>query len=120
LFLSELNRIGTILEQALAMKVPAEVYAPSPRPYQGLGEVTYPLRGWTATVTRCGRICWKRRKISLSTVFVGQNVGVRQVSDRIWLASFMDYDLGFFDDETARVEPIANPFSPNMLPMSSE
>jgi hypothetical protein len=31
------------MESALAMKVPAEVYAPSPRPYRGLGDVDYPL-----------------------------------------------------------------------------
>jgi len=80
--------------QALAMKVPAEVYTPSLRPYRGLPEVDYPLHDWTATVTRCGRICWKRRKINVSTVFAGQDVGVRQVSDRIWLVSSMDYDLG--------------------------
>jgi len=106
--------------QALAMKVPAEVYTVSPRPYHGLTEVEYPLHDWTAIVTRCGRICWKRRKINLSTVFAGQKVGVRQVSDRIWLVSFMDYDLGYFDDESCRLEPIENPFSPKVLPMSPE
>ncbi len=106
--------------QALGMKVPGDLYTPSPRPYRGLCEVDYPLHDWTATVTRCGRICWKRRKINLSVVFAGQNVGVRQVSDRIWLVSFMDYDLGYFDDETCRLEPIENPFSPKVLPMSPE
>jgi transposase InsO family protein len=106
--------------QALAMKVPAEVYRPSTRPYRGLQDVDYPLHDWTATVTRCGRICWNRRKINLSTVFAGQDVGVRQVSDRIWLVSFMDYDLGYFDDKTCRLEPIENPFSPKVLPMSPE
>ena len=53
-------------------------------------------------------------------MFAGQDVGVRQVSDRIWLVTFMDYDLGFFDDETCRLEPIANPFGPKVLPMSPE
>ena len=106
--------------QALAMKVPAEIYKPSPRPYRGLQDVDYPLHDWTATVTRCGRICWNRRKINLSAVFAGQDVGVRQVSDRIWLVSFMDYDLGYFDDETCRLEPIENPFKPRVLPMSPE
>jgi putative transposase len=106
--------------QALGMKVPSDLYTPSPRPYRGLSEVDYPLHDWTATVTRCGRICWHRRKINLSIVFAGQNVGVRQVSDRIWLVSFMDYDLGYFDDETCRLEPIENPFSPKVLPMSPE
>jgi putative transposase len=117
-FIEQYNRERP--HQALAMKVPAELYKPSSRPYCGLQDVDYPLHDWTATVTRCGRICWNRRKINVSTVFAGQDVGVRQVSDRIWLISFMDYDLGYFDGETYRLEPIANPFSPNVLPVSPE
>jgi hypothetical protein len=38
-----------------------------------------------------------------------------QVGDRIWLVSFMQYDLGYFDDETCRLEPIENPFGPKVL-----
>jgi len=53
-------------------------------------------------------------------VFAGQNVGVRQVGARIWLVTFMQYDLGYFDDETCRLEPIENLFGPKVLPMSSE
>ena len=70
------------------------------------------------TVTHCGRICMGRRKINLSLALAGQNVGVKQVADRIWLVSFMQYDLGFFDDETCRLEPGANPFEAKVLPMS--
>jgi putative transposase len=51
-------------------------------------------------------------------VFAGQNVGVTQVGERIWLVTFMRYDLGYFDDETCRLEPIENPFAPKLLPMS--
>ena len=43
----------------------------------------------------------------------------QQTDERIWLVSFMDYDLGYFDDETCRLEPLANPFGPKALPMSS-
>ena len=32
----------------------------------------------------------------------GQNVGVTQVGERIWLVTFMHYDLGYFDDEVGR------------------
>jgi len=106
--------------QALGMRVPAEVYTPSPRPYQGLTELAYPFHDWTALVTRCGRICFNWRKVNLSQVFAGQRVGVRQVTERIWLVSFMDYDLGYFDDETCRLEPIDNPFAAKLLPMSPE
>ena len=106
--------------QALSMKVPSALYVRSPRAYQGLGELDYPCHDWAATVTRCGRICFKKRKVNLSQVFAGQTVGVKQVADRIWLVSFMDYDLGYFDDETCRLEPIENPFGPKVLPMSPE
>ena len=51
-------------------------------------------------------------------MFAGQNVGVKQVDERIWLVTFMHYDLGFFDDETCRLEPAQNPFQARVLPMS--
>ncbi|HZN24565.1 MAG TPA: hypothetical protein VFB75_10080 [Burkholderiales bacterium] len=100
------------------MKYPAELYSPSPRKYRGLTDLNYPFHDRTITVTRCGRICMDRLKINFSTVFAGQNVGVRQVSDKIWLVTFMDYDLGFFDLETCRLEPTTNPFEAKVLPMS--
>jgi putative transposase len=104
--------------QALDMKYPAELYLPSPRPYCGLSELHYPFHDRTITVTQCGRICFGRRKINLSTVFAGQNIGIKEVSDKIWLVSFMDYDLGFFDHETGRLGSVENPFAAKVLPMS--
>jgi len=106
--------------QALGMKVPADLYARASRVYRGLEELTYPFHDATFTVTQCGRICFKGRKVNLSHVFAGQNVGVTQVGERIWLVTFMRYDLGYFDDETCRLEPIENPFGPKVLPMCSE
>jgi putative transposase len=104
--------------QALAMRCPAELYTPSTQPYRGLPDLDYPFHDKAVTVTTCGRICLNRRKVNLSQVFAGQMVGIKQVDDRLWLASFMDYDLGYFDDETCRLEPIANPFGAKVLPMS--
>jgi len=117
-FVEQFNRQRP--HQALAMKVPADVYARSPRLYRGLEELTYPFHDQTIAVTRCGRICFNGRKVNLSQVFAGQNVGVTQVGDHIWLVTFMHYDLGYFDDETCRLEPIDNPFGPKVLPMSPE
>ena len=77
--------------------------------------------GLKIRVTRCGRLCLGRRKINLSNVFAGQMVGIREVADQVWLVSFMDYDLGFFDQEQGRVEPALNPFAPEkVLTMSPE
>ena len=42
--------------------------------------------------------------------------GVTQVGERIWLVTFMQYDLGYFDDETCRLEPIENPFGAKCYP----
>ena len=106
--------------QALDMQMPAENYKKSPRPYQGLGDLEYPFHDRAALVTNCGRICFKRRKINVSTVFAGQLLGIKQVTNSVWLVSFMHYDLGYFDAETVRLEPIKNPFQPNVLPMWSE
>jgi putative transposase len=51
---------------------------------------------------------------SLSTVFAGQYVGVREVADEVWFVSFLDYDLGYFDEKEGRVEPGPNPFNPEL------
>ena len=106
--------------QALGMRSPAELYQPSLRRYAGLPNLEYPFHDKAVTVTTCGRICFKTRKINLSQVFAGQTVGVKQVEDRVWLVSFMHYDLGYFDDETCRLEPLQSPFGPKVLPMSPE
>jgi putative transposase len=104
--------------QALNMKYPGELYQPSPRPYNGIGDLEYPFHDRTITVTSCGRLCVGGRKINLSAVFAGQNVGIKEVSEKIWLVTFMHYDLGFFDHEAGRVECAPNPFAAKVLPMS--
>jgi putative transposase len=104
--------------QALEMRYPAELYRASPRQYRGLSDLAYPMHDLTVTVTHCGRVCFGKRKINLSHVFAGQNVGVKQIAERVWLVSFMHYDLGWFDDETCRLEPAENPFQAKVLPMS--
>ena len=104
--------------QALGGLYPGEVYTPSTREYFHPEEPEYPFHDRTIQVTQCGRICIGCRKISFSRVFVGQYVGIREIADEIWLAgrpypSFMDYDLGFFDQTVNRVEPVGvNPFAP--------
>ena len=54
--------------EALAMKCPAEVYTPSPRPYQGISEPYCPCHHKTVLVTSCGRLCLYHKEINLSTL----------------------------------------------------
>ena len=101
------------------MKYPGELYTPSPRVFRQPKPPEYPFDDRTIRVTNCGRLCFERRKISLSHVFAGQGVGIREVSEKIWLVSFMEFDPGFFDEDELRVEPAVNPFIPKVSPMPS-
>ena len=104
--------------EALAMKRPADIYRPSPRPYRGLPGLSYPFHDREILITACGRICSHRKKINLSTVFAGQAVGIKEVDDAVWLVSFMHYDLGYIDLEQRTLQPLDNPFGPGLSPMS--
>jgi putative transposase len=101
--------------QALDGAYPGDLYTPSARVYEPPGPPDYPFHDRAIRVTSCGRICIGRRKINLSTAFAGQTVGVTEVDDQIWLVSFLDYDLGYFDNERGRVEPGPNPFMPDKV-----
>ena len=128
-FLQQQERFDAFIEgynnerphQALGGRYPGELYTPSPRQFFYPDTLDYPYHDRSIQVTQCGRICMGHRKISLSRVFAGQYVGVREVADEVWLVSFMDYDLGFFDRALNRVEPVGvNPFAPEVSPMCSE
>ena len=69
-------------------------------------------------MTRCGRICLNNKKINFCRALAGQAVGIREVQDKIWLVSFMNYDMGYFDEDSCRVEPLHDPFGSKVLPMS--
>jgi transposase InsO family protein len=115
-FLQEFNTERP--HDALAMKCPAELYTPSPRPYRGLPELNYPLHDRDVLITACGRLCLHRKKINISTVLAGQRLGIKEVDDGIWLVSFMHYDLGYIDLEQKTLQPLDNPFGTRLLPMS--
>jgi hypothetical protein len=65
------------------MKCPVEVCTASTRPCRGLGEPHYPFHDKTVVVTNCGRLCFYRKKINLSTSLAGQAVGIKEVDDGI-------------------------------------
>jgi hypothetical protein len=115
-FVAEFNQERP--HEALQMQTPAEVYAPSARPYTGLPELSYPLHDRELLVTACGRICMHRKRVNVSTVLAGQRVGIKEVDEGIWIVTFMHYDLGYIDLEQKTLQPLDNPFGPRLLPMS--
>ena len=106
--------------QGIGMKYPSEIYKKSERQYKGIEPIFYPFHDKTIQVTQCGRLCEKNLKVNLSRAFAGQEVGIKEVEDGIWVVSFLDYDLGYFDKVAKRVEPVDDPFKIKVLPMSPE
>ncbi len=104
--------------EGLDMKTPAEIYRPSTGQYSGLPDIDYPFRDRDVLVTACGRLCMHRKKINISRALAGQRLGVKEVDDGVWLASFMQYDLGYIDLEQRTLQTIDNPFGAKVSPMS--
>ena len=91
-------------------KYPAELYQKSTREYKKPEPLYYPFHDQTIMVSQCGRVCTNGLKVSLSRAFAGVEVGIKEMEDGIWVVSFLDYDLGYFDDKSRKVEPITDPF----------
>jgi hypothetical protein len=107
-FIDEFN--GERPHEGIQMRMPAEIYAPSAKTYEGLKSLEYPFHDRTVVVTSCGRACLHNKKINISHVFAGQTLGIKEVDDNVWLVSFMDYDLGYIDLEEKSLQPLENPF----------
>jgi putative transposase len=85
--------------QALDMQCPASIYRPSPRRYDRLRELEYPLHDDVCRVDARAIIkmpdggdCY------LTHALVGQHVGIREVEDGRWLITFAGLDLGHYDE----------------------
>ncbi|MNL09014.1 Integrase core domain protein [compost metagenome] len=100
--------------EALQMKCPAEVYQPSSKAYPKiLEEYNYSKFDFTKRVTKCGTIKLQGgRKIFISEIFGGQDVGIREIEDGIWSVTFMDFELGYFSSDSTLFNPGINPFLP--------
>jgi hypothetical protein len=55
-------------------------------------------------------------------VLAGQKFGVKEIDDGIWLASFMHYDLGYFDLEQKTLQPLGHslPSTDKKTPLCKE
>lgn len=109
-FVDQYNRVRP--HAALNMQTPAEIYRQSPREYpRFLSEPSYPNADKIVMVSYCGTMpIGRQRKVFLSESLGSQPVGLYAQDDGVWLVKFMDYELGFFDDQSLRFTPGENPF----------
>jgi hypothetical protein len=50
---------------------------------------------------------WHSRRVSISTVLIGESIGLEPIDDGEWDLHFGPIRLGRFDERTRRIQPAA-------------
>ena len=91
--------------EALDQETPAACYGPSPRPLPDrVSPLEYPDRFEVRYVSGNGGIRWNRRWVNVSTVCIGENVGLEEIDDGIWNVYFGALRLGRLNERHMRIE----------------
>lgn len=92
--------------EALDMHTPAEIYVPSPREMPNkLSPLEYPNRFEVRYVSANGGIRWKHHAwVNVSSVCIGEYVGLEEIDDGIWNVYFGPLKLGRLDERHMRIE----------------
>ena len=102
-FREEFNHVRP--HEALAQQTPATCYHPSPRPMPDrLPPLEYPDHFEVRYVSANGGIRWNHRWVNVSTVCVGEYVGLEEIDDGIWNVYFGPLRLGRLLERHMRIE----------------
>jgi transposase InsO family protein len=104
-FRQEYNEVRP--HEALEMRTPAEVYAPSARKFpEPVPEPAYPGNMLVRSVRRKGHFRWKQDEVFLSEVLWGERVGLLPENDRWFTVYFAQHPIALFDSQQLRVAPL--------------
>jgi putative transposase len=91
--------------EALDQQTPASCYVPSTRAMPAtLPPLEYPDRFEVRYVSANGGIRWNRRWVNVSTVCIGEYVGLEEIDDGIWNVYFGPLKLGRLLERHLRIE----------------
>ncbi len=91
--------------EALDQETPATCYSASPRPMPDrLPPLEYPDRFEVRYVSANGGMRWNRRWVNVSTVCIGEYVGLEEIDDGIWNVYFGPLRLGRLSERHMRIE----------------
>jgi putative transposase len=92
--------------EALGQRPPAQLYTPSPRALpRRLAPLEYPGHYEVRRVTPPGVMYWHSKPTVISTVLIGETIGLEPIDDGEWDLHFGPIRLGRFDERTRRIEP---------------
>jgi putative transposase len=92
--------------EALGQRPPARLYRPSARALpERLDPVCYPGHYERRRVHAPGVMSWQSRNIVISTVLIGEDIGLEPIDDGEWDLHFGPIRLGRFDERIGRIAP---------------
>lgn len=92
--------------EALGQRPPSRLSASSPRALpRHLAPLAYPGHFELRRISASGTMSWHSRAVTISTVLVGQDIGLEPVDDGLWDLHFGPIRLGRFDERRHRVVP---------------
>jgi putative transposase len=92
--------------EALGQRSPARLYSASTRPLpRRLEPLVYPGHYEIRRVHHPGVMSWHSRNIVISTVLIGEEIGLKPIDDGEWDLHFGPIRLGRFDERARRIEP---------------
>jgi transposase InsO family protein len=102
-FRAEFNEVRP--HEALEMRTPAALYQPSPRSMPArLPPLEYPDRFEVRYVSANGGIRWNCAWVNVSTVCVGEYVGLEEIDDGVWNVYFGALKLGRLLERKMKIE----------------
>jgi len=102
-FRAEFNEVRP--HEALEMRTPAALYQPSPRSMPArLPPLEYPDRFEVRYVSANGGIRWNCAWVNVSTVCIGEYVGLEEIDDGVWNVYFGALKLGRLLERKMKIE----------------
>ncbi len=91
--------------ESLNQELPSTLYDFSGRPYGGKVSLPeYPGHYEVRLVSSSHSIRWKHHPINISSVLIGEYVGLEEVADGVWGLYFYHYLLGHLHERTGQLE----------------
>ena len=92
--------------EALDQRPPSRLYTASARPLpRQLPSIDYPAHYEVRRVSAAGVMTWHSRTMTVSTVLVGEDIGLEPIDDGEWDLHFGPVRLGRFDERRRRITP---------------
>lgn len=102
-FIQEYNHVRP--HESLDMKKPAQLYKPSTRAMPDkLPEIEYPDHYETRYVSATGGIKWKCDWFNISSVLIGEYVGLEEIDDGLWDVYYGRLKLGRLHERKGKIE----------------